>query len=91
MFRRWLRSQLHGWGHIARHRPASRLLPFATATSTMGCHHESNEAGVAGPAALLLVAGPHDLDAGNWPKPPKLPLEHLLIHVRRQVANIPAG
>ncbi len=57
----------------------------------MDAHHECDKAGVAGPAALLLVAGPHYLYAGDGPKAPKLPLEHLLIHVWRQVAHIPAG
>jgi len=53
--------------------------------------HEGHKAAVAATAALLLAAGPHDLHAGNGPKLPKLPLEHLLVHLRRKVADVKVG
>lgn len=54
-------------------------------------HHEGDEAAVAAAPALLLVARPHDLNARDRPEAPKLALEHLLVHIRRQIAHIPAG
>lgn len=53
-------------------------------------HHEGHKAAVAAAPPLLLITRPHDLDAGDGPEAPKLPLEHLLVHVRRQVADVPA-
>lgn len=46
-------------------RPPPLLTPLPT-------HHEGHKATVAALAALLLVTRPHDLDAGNGTKPPKL-------------------
>ena len=49
-------------------------------------HHEGNKAAVAPPAPLVVIPRPHDLDAGQGPKAPKLLLQDLLIQIWGQVA-----
>lgn len=52
-------------------------------------HHERHEAAVAPLAPLLLVARPHDLDAADRTKPPKLLEQDLLVHVWCQITHVP--
>ena len=48
-------------------------------------HHEGNKAAVATAAPLVVIPWPHDLDAGQRPKAPKLLLQDLLIQIWGQV------
>jgi hypothetical protein len=71
-------------------RSSPRPPPAPPQQHSSPAHHERHEAAVALPPPLLLVARPHDLDAGDGAKAPKLALQDLLVDVRPQVADVAA-
>lgn len=70
--------------------PGLPLLPRIS-KSEGKTHHEGHKATVPATPALVIISGPHDLDAGNVPVAQELLLQHLLIHCGSQIAHIQVG
>ena len=54
-------------------------------------YHVGHKAAVAPAASLIIITRPHDLDAGQIAKPPKLLLQNLLIHLWCKIACAPTN
>ena len=80
------------WTVQMRQRLGLQALPCAAGMQPQKQqHHEGHKAAIAPAPPLIVVAWPHDLHACDGPKAHKLPLEHLLINIWRQVANVQVG
>lgn len=83
---------LHGSTLRAHFRPSTVLFSTLQATARRReTHHECHKAAIARPSPLVLIARPHDFDAGNVAVAQELALQHLLVHLGCQVADVQVG